>query len=1000
MSANTATDLSYLHRVNALKKIIEDLMEGNALVSGPWRDAETEEERNRIETEILGILEQVLDSTYEYRELSWVDILDKDDIDTEQYMNLYRLEVTAARLKSIIQQYIDYFNLQQTALLAAYGALRRIRQKRAALKFWNKEECKWAFTESFLNLDGIDSKKSGQVACSIDTVQGVCTLPVLSRAELRIASLKIDKGSNGVPGNSDLVVQTNNNQIRFLLDNDPATWFEYEKLDSGPLYLNLKITLVSEAVVNALTIWPASLSTGYQYEVVDIFFNRSGKETVSLRETLRQVVPDDFFIIKSSGNDSCWTVSFLPVTCTSISIRLQQKDYYLIDVFNRDLASSKRHRYAIGLKGLGVLQCRYAKSGSLSSKAVGLPSNLYAFSCQADIFPKNEILCAVGVGASTDSGNTWSNDLLELPQDVGPLSLVRDNSTELLWNLSLERKDSAFSSVSSLTGEALSFSVDSILRTALPTHSPLSIALPSKPLNGEVHVIQPKVMRRLADKQHALRIGTGTDAGMIFRLPASLPSLGIEPDELVVYVNGEEWTPVDDESALDEGFYFLANDQESISFDYHLPEKASVKVGAKEEMMLLEERSDGYYCFLKEAFDPTPETITIHHLPAIPLRVSTPLPRGRTVIPLGYKYLDEDNFSITTELGTTYTAVADRASLVLDTDYYLDPVSGILYLKTALPDATRAIFPHSTPSKVRRSDIEVVFDGAVPVGVRISRDALQLHEQTDTAKGTLKKRLNVVSGTMETRTDTLSTSTYGQTLSYTYVVKGTVSVGPELMGYTSDHTPPEELEFVDGHSEFLGLKQMNEEYTSETAADAFGRANFKLSAGAAWYSKYNAVFSDTTYFATLMGSLAGVTVAGRYYIDPATGDVAVYVGVGGTLPADIQVQYSYRDPDYDSSNKFSVDYERGHLYTSEPISSGVPISYKAASYKMGYDIGLVVEGWTLDEGKNIVTVPTESLSPINGLVKVMWACSTAEEDMTSLSNFFSPILYGLTFRFQ
>jgi hypothetical protein len=176
---------------------------------------------------------------------------------------------------------------------------------------------------------------------------------------------------------------------------------------------------------------------------------------------------------------------------------------------------------------------------------------------------------------------------------------------------------------------------------------------------------------------------------------------------------------------------------------------------------------------------------------------------------------------------------------------------------------------------------------------------------------------------------------------------------------------------------------------------------FNLSAGALWYGGFAVIFSDATTFSSKLGSRAAVLSGsvGDYFISPA-GRVTVNVGIGNTLEEDIEIYYYYRDGSFDPVNKYSVDYERGILYTHSDLFTGATISYRASAYKISYDIGHGIEGVSYSPNGNVVQVRTESLLPINNLVKVIWTKAPPASDLIQLQRYFTPLIYLVAFRFN
>lgn len=343
----------------------------------------------------------------------------------------------------------------------------------------------------------------------------------------------------------------------------------------------------------------------------------------------------------------------------------------------------------------------------------------------------------------------------------------------------------------------------------------------------------------------------------------------------------------------------------------------------------------------------------------------------------------------------TYTSQASRSALAAATDYYLDAVNGILYLHTAISaDIAHCSYRHSSRSSLGTDSYSTIYEDLVPSYIRVNKNSLAVHEVTDTVGGSLAGRVDINSGEFSTRTDHFSASNRAMTLSYDYVIVGSVVAGAGLMGYSGSSMAPIEEDYIDGYTEFLGLVAVEKEETVSISAGAGGVSTFNLAAGGLWYSEFEPSFSDTSIFTTVRPSASAVTLPGHYHIDPTSGEVTVF----GDLPAGIEISYYYRDIEYDSSNRFSVDYVNGILYTSEDMVTGQSVSYKASSYKLAYDLCDEVSSAEYDPNLQSVSIGTENFDDTSR-IKILWK-EKSEESTIDLASYFSPIVYSVNLRFE
>ena len=514
----------------------------------------------------------------------------------------------------------------------------------------------------------------------------------------------------------------------------------------------------------------------------------------------------------------------------------------------------------------------------------------------------------------------------------------------------------------------------------------------------------------------------------------SLIDLNIDPEELHVYVNGVEWTQVDNSSGSEltpsagDGEYHLSLEQDTLIFSDDLPDKAVIKFCFDEERVLWSEASDGYYAALRSPFDPDASNIKINARPVTFTKSSRILPKGRKRIKLGVKDVIKGSTStsfelVSTDKTITFTESSSVSSLNSSSPganeilYYLDKVNGMLYLNPAIPDShtVKCLFEHAQSFSVPKPSVKVITDGVAPVGIRVSKDNLGLVSYADGSRTSRDARLDPVSGIYKQRLIDFSADPLSggkaTILTHDYVVKGSVSIDSSILqGQSAGDFPMVEVEYRDGLTEFIGLIPMENEKTVSISADSAGNVKFKLAAGARIYAPLEISFSDSSVFdasmesTTLADFLAQPdTDIGRYYVDYGSGEVYVKVGIGNKLKAGVGIKYSYYDQEFDSSNLYSVDYMNGVLYTArkQKISSVKKnIIYKASAHTVAYDLAAPISEFSFNPSNNSVSVRTEDMSDINRLIKVTWAYVKDKPSLKELRKFFSPIVSFFGLRFQ
>lgn len=992
MSVNSAINQGYLAEVDALSQLLTRFLQRRS-------GAPTQERKALIEAEAVVLFERLLALDYKLQAIQAGDYPDYEEYREFYDMYLHLASVNTNKLKKLTELFVQHFNSQQYALTDLLGRLKRIRQKRSALALWNNKDAKFVLSEHFLNLDALDNKFSSSETCHVDTSQGVLTLPVRSQVPLTIRSVVIGSGSNGQVGNSDEEVTTNNISPEYAINGNSNDWFEYERMDSGPLQLSLIVELGKVDIVNNIVVTPLNLGQAYNYEIENIIFSTDG-QAVELSD-LTGPLEDDKMTVKSAGNDSEWSLTFLPVYAKTITIKFKQSHNYQIKVGSSNGAATNRNRYAVGITKLAVNQIKYSGTGSINSTERNLSGGLHLCVPVVDVWPPQPELFDAMMEVSFNGGESWvSADNVD--DGVGSSVLMEGLEQSMIWRLAMSRDSAALDNATSFIPVQSGIrEVAHLQKSVSRFKSPSVLALPQRPMRSDIFVLQPKIARR-GDRFKRLLIGTGTGTTSRFELPFSPVDSGLEPDSMHVYVNGYEYAYQQDDSVLASEEWSFSNDFKEIFFTDDVSNGAKITVVFDEERMLFEERSDGYYHQMGMLFDPDEKNIDITFHPRAAARKTLQLPRNKKVIKLNVKNIEDDSFMLTSSNATSYVAVSSRTDLLTTSNgYLLDAVNGILWLNSEFnADSVRATFAHQNGQQLSSEQFDVVYgeESVRPYGVRIAADAFQAKEATDTVGSALGKRINPITGVYGARISKVGSATDATTLSYDYVVKGTVRASSDMFSRTYVDEDPQEVDFIDGKTEFLGLVAMNTESTTAVTLSASETtASFRLAAGALYYEGFEVLFGNTTVFATDVGSSTPVAT-GQYSIDEE-GQVLVFVGSGGTLEGGISIVYYYEDPEAEARNKFSVDYREGIFYGGSELQAGATVKYKASSHKVAYNVANEIDRYSYDSQTNSVSVRTEGLKSINSLVKIIWAKPSADQSLRALRDYFSPIMSLLAFRY-
>ena len=959
------------------------------------KTAATEEERSTIEGELVGRFEYLMQERFDFPDVLPGDSLLLEPV-AQAYRTIYDLtRMNRAQLQTITDHFVEYHNTREALLLDLQGKARRVQQKRAALNLWDNNTL-YALADDFFNRQYLSTELTSEEPCEVHPTQGVLTLPILSEDVLTIKNVSLGTGSNGTPGNSNEEVDLRVNNPAHVFDGDENTWFEYERLDSGPCKLVLKVHLSTPQFINKLRLEPLNLGAGYAFEVEDVALSASSAEATSIKDRIATTLPKDFWVVDTTGSSKDWSLVFVPVLAQVVTFTLRQRAPTQVLVATADDRTVSRNRYAIGIKRLEVIQQKYAEVGSISSLDREYSGSLYVSTPVVSVFPPNQTLYKLNLETTLDSGSTWhtSETYGEGPSDT---ILLDGDGGYLAWRTTLKRQSEAFSQVQDFLEKDLETKdVSSVLRTVSKAQSPAAIALKERPKSSRVFAMQTQLGRR-GDKYKSVYLGQGVGDDVSFELPFSLLDHDLDPEELRVFANRREYTYNADNSALGANEWSFSDDFREVEVGSGLSSNSIIRMSFRKERMLFEERSDGFYHKSMMLFDPDQENIVLELLPRDGIRATHLIPRHQEIIRFPHRYLEDDTFQLQSSDGILYSEQVTRLAVTtISNSYYVNYKDGVMWLNSATgSDQIRVSYRHHTPKELDSSQYKIVYDGLAPRGFLVAPEAMEAQSVTDAIHLAATRRYDPVTGDYGVKGSPYGTSADASNLSYDYLVAGSVQVGDDLL---TNGLSPEEVPYIDGKTEFLGLIPVENEKTVEIAPTG-GLVQFTLGAGALVHYEYDVLFENTTVFALKQPTIpSSGDPNGEYYIDPDTG--LVTIALNYNLPAGIGINYYYRDPNFVPDNKFSVDYKYGYVYGYSDLTSGAEIKYKATAGVVSYDIGREIDTYSLRSGGNIVDVRTEGLRETNGLVKVLWEREGSDADLRASEEYFSPIITRIGYRFH
>lgn len=829
------------------------------------------------------------------------------------------------------------------------------------------------FSDTFSNLDNIETDTSfySNTRAEISQSEGIVTLPIITSPESVIkisVSPIINSNSNGVPGNNQEIGARLNGNIDLILDNNPDTWFEYEKVVNGinddgtPLVLDLRLDLGLDKVVNFFRINPNNFGTKSQVYIDDISTSLDGLSFISIKDEI--TIPgftteDEANVFNLSPSTSKFTgqgiYTFTPRLARYIHLTLTQKTPYTIETL-----SGQKLRYAIGIRDIEIQSQKYQSKGEIVSSEHVTSNEIDQLILLTSQNPSTESsLVSITHQVSPDNGDSWieirpkefaGNDgIVNTVAEVVSFNSGQDNSTitaspvrKLRYRAVLERKGDAFQTGSSDLHQKKGFATE-LHQTN--TSSPFSVTLQHPPIANSITVTDPHYgSRGLTNYKYVVATATGT------RQEYSLPWKNI-PGDLVkalnsasnyyiaevspvrVYVHGSQWTVANLATSSSTATVFNLDPTRGILKFGNGTLGKSPDLGAPITVDLTPERlftvpSDlGHIAQLRFPTSGDKKVIQVKRADLI-TSFNEPLTKvGRT-----FKLANQNIQSGTVIFQPTSGAFSSEKTFIDGGveltgagHYSMDYESGILYSYTPTDDTSEV----------------TIYYKYQPI-VTITPDGWDFSETS-----ALKDTIIIKDKSWAT------TSLTGETVPYP-LKKFSLSnfnIESGTLQFSNNTVFAKEVKFNDGRTEILGLIRAQEIVPAGVLTGA-GVRTFNLSLVPADITNHVIAFSNTTVFATqVVGTPA---VSGEYQI---VGRV-VNVKIAATVTNPGYATYFYQDPTKVLTGVYSVDYKLGDVYSFSPTVAGITADYQYSNLTASYPIARLVpsEDIEIDLGAAKITI--------------------------------------------
>jgi len=1028
-----------------INKLSQSLTRLQAQVNPTGSNIATVEDALAASTKILSEFYKNLSKTNFNPALAIVDTIpSKEDYENNFSYIEDDLGIIFLELENMEDIVLQNFNYMVSKLNKLHGKLKAVSSNLGDYILYSTLPTKDAifFGDSFTNISKIEvnSPLLNNTQCEISQEEGIITLPVdrPNQVPITITDLPaINSNSNGVVGNNQEQSTSLRGDISTILDNNPDTWFEYERVpstdDGIPLVLDLTINLTDEKVLNFIRINPNNFGTRTQINIVQIDTSTNGKDFISIKDDISiagyiTVDEDNIFLLAPSTSKYAGQglYTFTPRYAKYIRLVLKQTTPYPILT-----SSGIKSRYAIGIRDIEVAALPFISKGEFISKeytSIDEIKKVVLLSNQNPDPSTSSKLASIEHFVSPDNGITWlairpkvsegiANTTQTIPElidfnGVGSSSVATSNSVyKLRYKAVMSRDTTAFSSSSA---ELAQEKLKTTELHAPPTTTPFIINLQQTPIDNTLKLVDTNYgSRGFEDNPYLIGVGNGTKQRIHLPIPLkkdyqkilSSFTMGAggagtqqawtlsQHQPQTIYIDGEVWTAELGPSSTPTDKHYRIDFEKAILEMGDGTIGKAVPAASTISMLLDEERlypgiGENHIAKLDYATVADQGQVEIY-LVGEEIGKTVLLKNGATSHQLDPYITSTWPIFFSDLVIFTGNSKDHPAEVITTGDWYINKDTGYLVHYTAIPADIKVSASYFYTSRIKLAEDDWDFtdiDGGISNAVSINDKAYKTFF-VNAYPELIPAGVNYIN------------------LSKLAVVPGSLTfTTPSGLLYSGVYGI--EVPYIDGRTELQGVVHTKQAISSMIGiiGDTTITKDFNLPVSND--TSLDILFSNQNIF-TLNVSPAAPSNVGEYNIDLPNRQF--YVRVSSDVVEPGYVSYYYDDPQANVESRYSVKSNTGEVFLHEKTGAADTLTYQYTNYIIRYPIARAVEptDWTFDKKTNKITIkdreilknirqpqgPGPGLQSLSKFYQVSYQYVSKDRDnILELEPYFSPIL--------
>ena len=891
-----------------------------------------------------------------------------NQLNIEAFENLKNnLDFKHLKINSLNKFLLDKFNSYSSEIdnkkLLVEGKLKELRSKLSLLRS-KDEKTKFLVKEEFFNLFNLNTTRNIFSNLSADTEANVLTLPVSYTSKAEVGRIFISSNSNCIPGN---YLNGKNKYIYSIIDESEETVFEAFKEGEGPLVLDISLTFKKEEIINEICLSQLATRGSSNMSIDDIIYSDANSRSLSIKQ-LVDLNHQNLDLINSTDKQKL-KIKHLPAKAVQAKIVLKVKEYSFIE---------NNKVFFLGLKQIEFVRNTYNLTGEIISNTFNVPGNLFEISYKDYCYPKKKLTFDAEMFVSIDNGGSFT--------DISKTNLITNgNEKQIVYKYAMKKNLAAINRINEIFDDNYFLDIEAKTSVIDKNTSPFNYELPfEKILRDSFKVVQSKVLSRGDALSRRTKLGTIRNAGVTeFPLEINLNQFDIE--EIKVFANRKECNLQVNEADLESASlnWYLSNNGKTIKVYVEGNQPLlEVSVLIKPLLPKIEKKREGYYIRINEQFDYDKNAINIKLASNLSDTKEKTLPPGREKVFLPDSHIDRNSVSIEHYNGTQWESIDVNAIY----GESLNVLDGIIKIPATYLDLKKRIsYKHYNVRDLQQNDFEIWIKDEKVNGLFLYPENISFETREDILGGDYTQNYYLFDGTYSDRGVTINDDN-SFLLSSKNIIQGSLSVSDSLFDGAA-----REINYIDGFSEFLNLQKMQKDYCPNIEKDAEGFVTFSLQE----LPYLNLEFSKDLQVFDSEGNEFSTEIQ---FNNQNQRIVSIKLKDTDTTSKNYFVSYYYQS-DEKNDLTYSVDYENGILFTSEPVNyqmePEIKISYSIGRVGVEYYLYNEIKNFEVDFENQQVKVFNEEFFEVNRNIKFLAFKNKDIYNFEGLENYFSPIIYSL-----